>query len=313
MPVDQLVYGALHGDFTALTQWSTKFSTAMLQDEEAKKKLEEAATDQAKVKYAEYLLSFALGNPDEGALRYTLVTKAEPIDSLRDLTRKTLGLLPVIEMGDIKQTTELKADAEKIGRYSADVFTTKVEMDSTKEDPFGLQKMSQAMMEAMYGPQGLEQRIVYTGDRMIQTLGGGKSSMEEALKTIDAPTAVESKSSPLLQTREALPEKVNVLAFVDVAGLLSEGYKTIANTLTKLKADTNNGPKGIIDSLPVLDDPELMNLDIKRTYAGVSVTIAKASVSSITFVPIEQAENVNKVVRLLGKLFTQLMGQNPAF
>jgi hypothetical protein len=147
---------------------------------------------------------------------------------------------------------------------------------------------------------------------MIQTLGGGKASMEEALKTIDAPSAVDSKSSPLLQTREALPEKANLLAFVDVAGLLSEGYKTIANTLTKLKADPNNGPQGIIGGLPALDDPELMNLEIKRTYVGASVTIGKANVSSVVFIPIEQAENVNTVVLLLSKLFTQLMGQNPA-
>ncbi|MEX2286297.1 MAG: hypothetical protein WD648_04350, partial [Planctomycetaceae bacterium] len=291
LPADKLMYFALHGDFTALTQWSTKFATAMMQDEEDKKAMQEALAVQSKIKYSGYQMSFGLGSPEQGALQMTMVTKAEPTDLVREMTRKTATLMQKMNLGggNQKLELELKPDAEKYGRYNADVLTMKIETEKAENDPFNIQEQMDKMMTAMYGPDGMTQRIVYTGDRTIQTLGGGKDTMEEALKALDAVRPTDAKSSPLQQTRAALPEKTNMLFFIDVPGL--------ATRAATLLLEGAQGSENMTFQFPI-DAEALKGLDIKPSYLGSSLTVGTASIASTTYIPIEQIEGINKLIGL---------------
>ena len=199
-----------------------------------------------------------------------------------------------------KLTVELKPDAEKYGRYSADVLNVKVEMEKPANDQFGIQEQMDKMMAAMYGPDGMTQRMVYTGDRMIQTLGGGKDTMEQALKALDAVHTPDPKTSPLLQTRAALAEKANVLFFIDLPSLVTRA--------ATLLLDSTSGSQNAALTLP-FDAEALKNLDVKPSYLGSSLSVGTASIASTTFIPIDQIEGINK---LIGLLMPAMGGPGPA-
>ena len=95
--------------------------------------------------------------------------------------------------------------------------TVKQEFDDSA-DPTGQARQMQAMM---FGPNGMQSRVVYQKDKFITTMGGGKEAMTEALKAVDSAT----KSEAVTQYRKGPIESPNILFLVDVPGLAVQGMR----------------------------------------------------------------------------------------
>lgn len=294
LPPNKLMYVGMHCDITALTKWGMELTSAMLKDEKVKQQMQEVLKAFQEVKFGGMVMGFGLGDLEHGALQTVTFTEVTPVEPIRDLSRKTTQALGQMSFAGIKQQMELKPDAETYGQHSADILTLKTEVDA-QADPLGIQKQ---IMSMMYGPEGMTQRIVYLNNGMVQTMGGGRKAMEEALKSLEAPSKSSSDepANPTLDlTRSQLSAKANLVWLMDVPGLVSDALGLMSS---------GGG------QLPVaIPEEELKKLSGQRSYLGCSVTTEPAGLRAKTFVPKQQIESIYKLVGMFRTMFQQFQPQ----
>jgi len=280
LPADQLAYFGMHGDFAALTQWTTKFAAQLIKDESTRKSMQAVADAQSQMTYGAYLAALDLDDPSQGALRSTIVTVASPIDKLREITRQSTMLAQLGSVGGITPKIELKQDAEKVGSYSTDIFTVRTEVEGSKLPAEVIQAM-QKSNAAIYGPDGMTQRLVYLGDRLLQTIGGGTKAMETAIAAQSrSPLSTDKGTSPFEVARKSVADKANFVAIVDAARLAVNWSKVMAHI------QPSDG-----------EVARIMVLELKPSFLATSVTIGAGSIASTTNISFEQAQALNEVLK----------------
>lgn len=292
LPANQLAYAGFHGDMNSLAEWAMKFSTRILADEELRAQWHEMMEGFAEFKFGSYVGSFSLGDLREGAVRATVVMEVDPADKFREFSRKTSKAVGEFSYGGFSQTVELNADAETYGEHSADVITITQMIDETI-DPTGLQLQ---FYSALFGPEGMMQRIVYLDDKVVQTVGGGRAAMQKALEALERDPAEDEPSQnneELERTRASLARKANILLFVDLPGAAAD--------VLRLVADSGAFP------LPV-NAQMIDKLKLRRSYVGISAKVEPHALRIRANIPATQiAESVK-----LGLLIQSLM-QEPQF
>ena len=267
-------------DIAKLNQWLMGIAGSTFKPEAAKE-LEAALGEAAKLKIKSLVTAFGLGDLDEGAIRSVSITEVDNPTKMRELTQKVIKAMQGVETQGIKQTFEMKKDAEKYGKNSADVTTVKTEMVD-QENPFVAQIMER-MMTVMFGPDGMTTRSVYLKDKIVQTVGGGKQSMTDTLAALDQKTSETSKS-PLQQTRAKLGAKTNVMVLFDLTNTVAKIVDLLAQS----------------QAVPIPLDPEqVKGLQTKPSFVGLSAATEPQGLRVKTLVPVEQMQGIARIVNFV--------------
>ncbi|MDA1015432.1 MAG: hypothetical protein O3A00_13395 [Planctomycetota bacterium] len=270
LPDGQIAYAGFHGDTQALAKFGMEFYKMMIEDPATKTKLDTAMKDMAAVQYGAYVMSMALGDLESGAIRGTVMAEVAKGTDLKTLSRKLYDSMSGISLPGVKQTITVEKDIEKYGDRTADVVTVDQQVDP-QFDPLGIQKQ---MMQAFYGPDGMKSRVVYLDDAMVQTVGGGRASMEKALAELGK---TPNPQSPQNALRAQLLPQANVVIMFDLA--------TLVKDVAKLVLDAEVIP------IPI-DGAPLGNLKFESSYIGISAGTETNGVRAKTVIPMKQIKNL---------------------
>lgn len=223
LPQNELGYMAIHMNMGALTKWGLSMAAAIFDgNEDVKSQLESVTATLADVEFGTIASGFGLNSEaDAGILKSITVTEAKPASKIRDLMRE-MSKLGGLSTPGVTQEVTVEKDAETYGDLKGDIIKVKQEF-SPEADPLGV---SQQMMDLFYGKEGATQRVVTTDDMVIQTAGGGKATMQEALKSLKGNGTEGSLKEG---RRHALP-KSNLIAMIDLPNLVVKGAVAVAKT-----------------------------------------------------------------------------------
>ncbi|MBS0264987.1 MAG: hypothetical protein JSS02_23845 [Planctomycetes bacterium] len=288
LPAGHLGYFGLSWDMADLMKMSQSMMAvgANSQNAEASKELKAAMEEAAKLKVTAMASAFGLGDPDTGAVRTVSITEVDNPQKMRDASQKMMKASEKVASQGVKQTFDLKKDAEKFGKNSADVVTVKMDM-SEMPDPTAAQ-MSERVMAGLFGPDGMVTRVVYLKDRVVQTMGGGKQAMTDALAATEQGATGSSKSA-YVQARGKLGAKANLVVLFD-----------LPNTLAKI---LDLVVQAQVLPLP-LDPNQVKGLQSSPSYIGLSAGVEPQGLRVKTLIPVEQMQGIAKIVMF----FQQTLG-----
>jgi hypothetical protein len=276
------LYVGVLGDFQELANFGVDLIASIASDKD-KDKVTQAADQLKKVKYKGMALAMRVDSKEEGALDSITVIETADTKTLQSATRQLMKNLGTIELGGTKSTYVMKEDAEKYGSNSADVLTVKQDVDNP---------LAGQVIEKMYGPEGMTTRTVYLKDRVVQTMGGGKDLMTQALAALQGGAAGPSKTATtkktagsetaqggLQTTRKMLDDKPNIVLMVDIAGFVASGAEAAR------------------DSAPIPVDTEtLKKIAGKPSYIGFSLQCSADSLHTTTVIPVAQMKAIAQMV-----------------
>ena len=285
-PANQLTYFAGAGNTDALITWGMNFTAQMFdeteQNAEAKAKFETIVKEIRSLKFGSYYFSFELGKLSEGVLNAYTISEVSPSEEMRKYTRQMMSLMKNISLPGMQQQVTLTPDAEKIGDVTVDLTVIKQEINP-ESDPLQIQKR---MLEVLYGPSGITNRMAYPEGKVLQAMGA-TASMKKFLEALNAP----DKSKQLAQNQSAFEAarkqglgKANLLALVDVPTTILKIYNILAESQQK------EGPFS----------PELIKKqEISSSYLTFSLATGKQSMRTKTFLPLQNMKSGFRVFTVL--------------
>lgn len=280
LPRNAPIYFALGRGLEELTAWGWKMSTIMLPEGDALELLEEQIAEMRNVKMSSQQMAFTLGNFENGLFRTAAIVEVEPAEKMRELTQKTLESMSEIEFEGFRQTTEFEPAAESYGEYSADIVRIRQEFT---EGP--AQEMQQRMQEMMFGPEGMESRLLFMEGKYVQTMGGGRDAMQEALQQLESTSdnGIEVGLKPLLDNPDAF-------MLVDIPSLIAQGARIAAQ----------------IPEIPVpLEEQMIDNLNLQRSFTGFAWRVEESASRVQLHIATEQIRGFAKIGVLGAALFQQ--------
>ncbi|MCG6157957.1 hypothetical protein [Rubinisphaera margarita] len=268
LPADQLAYWSINGDLTGLNAWGMGLLPQMLEmDDEEKAKWEGLSKDIKAVKFQDSSASFSLGNLESGLLRTVVTGSASPSDKFRAFLAKTAELMDGLDISGVKQEMSLEKSHEEIEGVDVDLLTTRQIVDDNQQ--FG--GLQAQMNQFLYGGDTIETRIAYLEDgTYIQTMGGETEAMENAIEAYKAGAAGDDE----VLTRDLAPlGKANFVALIDLQSMIKQALE--------IAADAPNLPP-----MP-FDQESLKDLEVQRSYIGMSVSTTDRGCSGQLRIPIE--------------------------
>jgi hypothetical protein len=146
--------------------------------------------------------------------------------------------------------------------------------------------MRERMMAEMFGPEGIVTRSIYLKDRVIQTMGGGKAAMTDALAATEQKTS--STKSAFQQSRGKLSAKSNLILLFDLPNALAKLLELVVQAqIVPLPIDVN----------------QVQQLQSKPSYFGLSAGTEAQGLRVKTTIPVEQMQGVAKIGMFLQQLF----------
>ena len=287
-PAHQLAYIAGAGNADALITWGMNMTAQMFdetqQNAEAKEKFTEIVKEIRSLKFGSYYFSFELGKLADGVMHAYTVSEVTPSDKLRTLTHQMMQIMQNISLPGIKQEITFKPDAEQAGGIPVDLTVIKQELDPAS-DPLQIQKR---MLEILYGPSGITNRMAYPEGKVLQVMGGSASMQKfmEALNAPDKSSLTAQNQSAFQKARAHGAEKANLVALVDVSGTVMR----ILNIFAESRQQT--GP---------FAEKQIRELGIQDSYLTFSLTTGKQSLSTKTYIPVENLQNGFKVYSLISR------------
>ncbi len=269
MPADAVMIFGASGDTKRLIDWSMAMTKNMMaKTPDATKAMESFMAGIKPLKFGSMVGAMSFQKSDAGLFKNTVVMEVSPAQKYKDLARTMARSMGKVEAQGLKQETKIETDAESYGSAKADVVTIKQEFDDTV-DPTGAARQMQAMM---FGPDGIQSRVVYQQDRFVTTVGGGKEAMTEALKAVDSSTT----SPAVTQFRKGLIDSPNILFLVDVPGLAVQGLRVASG----------------IPGVPNFNPELLDSLKFEKSFMGFAAAAEQDAVRARTRIPVEQLRSI---------------------
>ena len=292
LPPKQLVYMAASADMQGLMGWAGRLTGAMAPDEEKRKQISEYFESLSQMKFGVTASSFSLSTkPGEGAFRTIQLIEMDEPTKMRDLTRRmpeavAAGLGASQAGAGVKQEMTLKEDAETYGSHKGDLMTVTQEFND-EADPLGV---ARGITDAMFGPGGIQSRIVYLDKLVVQTTGGGRPGMLTALRYAEGRSTLDRESAPEIDaTSRRLLKEANLAVLFDLPTLVAD--------LLKLASQSGQLP------LPI-DTQEVSRAKGAASWIGFTMATEEAGLRAKTWVPVEQIKSFVG----LGKLFQGMLG-----
>ncbi|MFN0055717.1 MAG: hypothetical protein ACKV0T_26540 [Planctomycetales bacterium] len=283
LPVGGLGYVGMQGNLSEMAQFGLKITSNMLGDTDAAKEMQKALAEMKDLKFGAVVSTFNLGNFDEGAIRSITVSEVSEPAKVRSLSERLAKAMASIEQGGMKQSYELKKDAEKLGNHSVDVMTMTMAMGDLG-DPTAT-AMVERLMKGMYGPDGMVSRTVYLKDKVVQAAGGGKEPLTRALAALDKKADASGSSKPFQAARSRLAEKANFVGLMDLPGSISKLLEAVAES-------------GLLPPMIPLNPEMFRSLNLQPSYLGMSVATEAQGLRVHTSVPVEQMQGMAKIVQM---------------
>ncbi|NOX56249.1 MAG: hypothetical protein GXP27_17755 [Planctomycetes bacterium] len=289
LPAGKPVYAGFFADMARLAQWGTNLYGSMLKDNpEFKKLTTEAMQELSKAQFGDMVSCFWFGTIASGVIRSATISEVKPATALRKMTQTMLELMAKMETPGMKYEIETKTDAEKYGDYPADIYRVKLTIDQ-EADPTG---MAKAMIDALYGPEGLTTRTIYLPGKVVQVLGGGKDTAMEVLESLEKPKS--GTPAEYMALRQQLLPKANVLVLIDLPGTVFQIFKLIVDS----------------GKLPIPVTPDMLNgLQISPSYMGFAVATEPQGVRAKTVIPTKQFQNIMQLVTFAQQVFMKVQMQ----
>jgi len=242
---------------------------ALGQDEEAFAEVTKIMQRLQKLDYGGAASSWQIAHDgDNPGIRTVSVTEVSQPQQMKLISKELLAAQSELEFPGVKTTYEYTEDAESIGQQKVD--TIEMTQEFEQNQLFDMEKI----YEVLFGEDGMLTRVVYTDTQAIQTLGGGKKSMEETL------TRMEQSSPPqpgeeFEATRNMLSTNANLVVLADLPGSLARLARLVLNS----------------DLVPFPIDPDAFDIPETTSYFGLSVATEEAGVRAKVYLPAVQAKN----------------------
>ena len=277
LPANKLAYFGEKMDMAGMVDWSMSLSKSWLgnSSDEQKAQFDAAAKEMRGLKWNEMAGYFGLDPESNGAMRGASVTEVTPTSRMRELSHKTMKVMSDIQTPGFKQTMKLEPAAEKIGGVEVDRITLQQEVDPSL-DPLGMQKK---IRDVLFGEGGMQSLVMYQPTRSLQTVGGGKSEMEDLVKSLGS---TASNDAVRAAARKRVSEKANVVVLVDVARLMVSGIKLAAR-----------------EKVIPIDASVLDGLQLQPSFIGGAVACEATAAGAQLEIPVAQAQGIAKIVMLV--------------
>ncbi|WP_339729361.1 hypothetical protein [uncultured Gimesia sp.] len=285
-PADQLAYFSGAGNTDALITWGMNITAQMFdetkQNAAAKAKFETIVKEIRNLKFGSYYFSFELGKLSEGILNAYTISEVSPSEQMRKYTREMMSLMKNISLPGMQPHVTITPDAEKVGDVTVDLTVIKQEIDPDS-DPLQIQKR---MLEVLYGPTGITNRMAYPEGKVLQAMGA-TASMKKFLSALNAPADSKqlAQNQPAFKAaREKGLSKANLLALIDVPTTTLKIYNILAESQQKEPPFS----------------PELVKKqEIAASYLTFSLATGSQSLTTKTFVPVQNLKSGFKVFTVL--------------
>ena len=290
LPAKQIAYGCFGKSFAELNTWGMNIVPKMIEmNDEQKANWEEAKKLIADVTFGASGGSFSLGDLETGLLRAVSVAEVNPADKMRETTAKVATVMNGMEFPGMKQEMTLHKGVETVDGVEVDLLVTRqiVEEDA---DLGGLQAQ---MNQFLYGPDGAESRIAYVDGAYVQSVGGGKESMQAALAAFKSGSA--GTDAVVARDMKALGDKTNLVGLFDLQTLVMDALKIAVAS-------------PFLPPMP-FDEEALDDLNVERSYIGVSVSTSANGCTGTLHIP---KETLQAAMKMYG-FFMQNFGQQNAF
>ena len=277
LPAGCQIYMGTAFDMAGLLEMTSNFTNLIQGDDATKKALAESIAELKKLKYGPVVGAFKITPAKSGVISSTQISQITPTEKLKDISRKMAAKTGTVEQNGFKQITKLEADKETYGSQKADVVTMKFE-PGDDADP-ATTGMIENLMNLAFGEEGLTQRMVYMPEVVVQTMGGGKTLMQQ---TLDAIQKKGSGTSALANARSQAGKSSNLLLLIDLPNLAISAGKAL-------------GQSGTLESFGI---PEELFSDTTspESYIGFSAATEPQGLRVTTVVPIEQVQGIVKLI-----------------
>lgn len=278
VPEGLMGYMGIHGNPDSLLAWSKSVVEKVIKNEEQKTLTLNALESLKEAKFGTLAAGGDLLPEEQTAMRYFSVSEIAPAQKIRDMM-KSMGNGVTYEVAGIEQQLTYEPDAEKIGDQSVDIYRFKQTIPDGL-DPTGMQKK---INEKLYGPDGMEQRLLLKEEVMLQTMGGGLDAMKQLVESADW------KDETLLSARARQHEKANVIVLVDLPNSIYKFAKLIIGT----------------GALPIpIQSEQIQGLDLPVSYSGFSLAMEENRLSTSTNISVESFQGFVQMA-----MFVQQMQQ----
>jgi hypothetical protein len=290
LPAGNSFYYGARIDFTSLAGLVDKVVGAVkegdIENEEVKKmvtSLKAVMAEARGLKLGDMVAAGKVAQSDEGMMSSVSYMESPDARKWGELSRKIAALSGEISQGPVKQKFDFKPAAEKVEGVDVDVTTMKMEAEGDGPEVEIIGRFSRLL----YGENGMVSRTAVLKDRIVQTQGGGSEAMAAAIK---AAGSSSTKNVAVEKARANMVEKPNFIVLFDLPGFVAS-LGRIAST---------------IDELPVKIDPETIDaLNLTESYIGWSIGTEKQGLRSRAFIPVEQAQGIQKLAMYGFALYMQ--------
>jgi hypothetical protein len=279
LPANQPMYFGAHGDMKSLAEWGASMMTTMYEgNDDMQKAIESFIASMGDMTWGSYVGSASAGTLQEGLLQMIIAIEIDPIDKAREQFRDVMKGMGSMQAGPVKQEYTIEIDAEKSGDHSVDIMTMKQEITDPSLDPMGIQKK---MIEAMYGPGGMKARLAYLPGLLVETVGGGKPAMDDALKLL-ADSASAASNEAVGTARQQMMPKANMVFLLDLIGLMKDVVKVASES----------------GQVPIPLPPDLMDgIESGTSYIGFAIGTEPQAARMKAVVPVSQIKGIATLVQ----------------
>lgn len=221
-----------------------------------------------KLKYGQWSAAFSLPTITSPEFRLDEVAEIENPQAHRLMNNNLAIIQTHFKEFREKRAYELLDSVEQFGDRTADVH--RVTYKKTVEE-------NADAHAKIYGRNGLVSRCVYDDNLFVNTIGGGKQAMQDALQRTHA-TDIPELPPGLAATSSKLPENGSFILLLDAASAFA--------SLTQLETDVANheGELG-----------EIINTGIRmaeqqQSYCGVGLALERDRARLKVYIPITQAK-----------------------
>ena len=287
-PANQLVYIAGAGNTDALITWGMNFTAQMFdetsQNAQARDDFTKLVKEIRSLQFGSFYFSFELGKLSQGVLNAYTISEVTPSGQMRKLTHQMMEMMKNISLPGLKQEITFTPDAEQVGSVPVDLTVIKQEVDPAS-DPLQIQKR---MLEILYGPSGITNRMAYPEGKVLQAMGA-TASMQKFLEALDAPeksTLIAENQPSFRKARKQGSQKANILALIDVPGTVMK----IVNILAEIRQQD-----------PIFTEELASQQGIKKAYLTFSLSTDQESLNSKAFIPVENLQSGFKIFSLISR------------
>ncbi len=279
LPAGRLGYAGAEFDLGALVQFGMNMSLQMIAegDTEKEQKVKKLIAEFKELNFGGIAMSFGLGSPKDGAIRFASITEVDQPQKVRELTKSSGDLMGQQKVGGLTIKTTHEPAAETYGDLKADITRVKYEVDPQQQ---GAMQIQSTIYNILYGPDGMTTRTFYLKDRVLQTVGGGKPDAQALLDSANGKQAVSDQ--PAFQTaRKQLLPQANVIGLIDLPGLIASGIDMATQAGQPIQINQN-------DVKAIRGEP---------SFAGFTIATDGNGLKAKTIVPVRQVQGVFRAVR----------------